>query len=168
MLTSNDGIYYTSTADGSSGWTKKVILAASTMQGVAYSGSRFVVVGQDSSGNPKIYQATAPTASFSVATVTGAAGPWYDVAWNGTTFVAVGGNAGGNGQVATSANGVSWTLQSAVSGSNDLYSVCWSASLSLFVTSTINGQIYTSPDGTTWTSRNTDSGQFIVGITATA
>jgi len=167
VLTSSDGIYYTSTADGSSGWTKKVILAASTMQGVAHNGSRFVVVGQDSSGNPRIYQATAPTASFSVATVTGATAPWYDVAWNGTTFVAVGGN-GTNGQIATSTNAVSWTLQSAVSSSNDFYSVCWSTSLSLFVGSTIGGLIYTSPDGVTWTSRYTDSGQFIAGITATS
>lgn len=65
-------------------------------------------------------------------------------------FVTVAGSAGTQTKVATSSNGLSWTLRS-YPEENTWTSVCWANGLFVAVASSGTNRIMTSPDGVTWT-----------------
>lgn len=75
---------------------------------------------------------------------------WESVAWGNNVFVAVAST--GTGRVATSPDGIIWTLQTA-SQANQWKSIAFGNGL--FVAVSIDGtnRVMTSPDGITWTNR---------------
>jgi len=92
---------------------------------------------------------------------TGINARFLSVCWSPelTLFVAV----GLDGLVATSPDGINWTLRIAAANNTvNWYSVCWSPELALFAAIATNGgtkNIMTSSDGINWTNRTTpDSG----------
>lgn len=88
---------------------------------------------------------------------------WQAGAWSPelNLFVIVGG-VGTNECVATSDDGVNWTIRTVTSTTIAFYDVCWAAELSLFVA--VGGSpgtvVMTSPDGITWTDRTCPSGSW--------
>lgn len=83
------------------------------------------------------------------------------VDWNGSMFVAVGADGERSKTIITSPDGITWTyraspLDSDFDNSIDNYdgqAVAWSASLGLWMATTLYGVLATSPDGITWTQR---------------
>jgi len=69
-------------------------------------------------------------------------------------FCAVG-NSGSGRDVATSADGLTWTTQVDVTGTFGFNCVCWSEELKLFCAGAQIARVNTSPDGVNWTSRTT-------------
>lgn len=75
-------------------------------------------------------------------------GNWNGSATNGFVTVAV----GDAGAVATTNNGIAWTLQSGLDATQNYLDIEWSPALSLFLAVGTGGAADTSPDGVTWTS----------------
>jgi predicted RecA/RadA family phage recombinase len=74
---------------------------------------------------------------------------WYGVCHGNGLFVAV----GGSGSVATSPDGINWTMRTAAA-SNTWRSVCYGNGLFVAVSTSGSGnRVMTSPDGITWTAR---------------
>jgi hypothetical protein len=123
------------------------------LNGVAWSGSQFVAVGE---GGTVLTSADGVTWT---SRSSGTADSLRSVAWSGAKFVAVGGN---SGTALTSSDGITWTKQdlSGISFSGlpwILSSVAWSGTQFAAVGSTIGFSssevILTSSDGVTWTAR---------------
>ncbi|MEJ0103649.1 MAG: T9SS type A sorting domain-containing protein [Bacteroidota bacterium] len=121
---------------------------AGSYLGIAYSGSRYVAVGQVTSNEAAIFS----SADFNTWTnnAPSVMKPLNGVAYGGGKFVAVGNvNASSLGTVATSSDGITWTVGSSGVGDN-LRAVAYGNSK--FVAVGNNGRIVYSADGTTWTS----------------
>ncbi len=137
VLTSPDGITWTSRTAGTS----------SGLQGVTWSGTQFVAVG----ANGTIL--TSPDAITWTSRVSGTMNLLYGVAWSGAEFVAV----GFYGTILTSLDGITWTSRFSNSSMNDvLQAVVWSGTQ--YVVAGRGGVILTSPDGITWTPRSSAIG----------
>ncbi len=157
----NGGVIHTST-DGVT-WTPR--LTDARFAGVAWSGSRFVVVGDAG------FSATSTDGlSWSYGNIDLQGGtivtPFADVVWHaGTTnlFVAVTTEAA-NGRVATSSDGITWTRAASQVGSPGALA----SSGTLLVHAGVGGTgIATSPDGGTWTPRTNPSAAVLKGATWT-
>jgi hypothetical protein len=78
---------------------------------------------------------------------------WNGVTYGNNTFVAV----GDNGRVATSANGIDWSVVTVVPRSTglsfdiNLQAVAWASFANKFLAVGNFSRLYTSPNGTTWT-----------------
>lgn len=123
------------------------------LNGVAWSGTQFVAVGE---GGTVL---TSPDGVTWTSRSSGTANSLLGVAWSGVKFVAVGGN---SGTVLTSSDGITWTKQdlSGISFGGQpwiLSSVAWSGTQFAAVGSTTGFSssevILTSSDGITWTAR---------------
>lgn len=80
-------------------------------------------------------------------------GVWVSVAWNGTVFCAVGaelGFLGGDGKIATSPNGITWTVRTGPAGTGGWTKIRWNGTV--FCAISYPGNVSaTSTDGITWT-----------------
>lgn len=120
--------------------TSRTPSATNSLEGVAWSGSKFVAVG--SSG-------TILTSTDKVTwtpSTSGTTNSLHSITWSGTQFVVV----GDSGTILTSPDGITWTSHTA--GTYPLFGVAWSGTQ--FVAVGFYGNIFTSPDGITWTLRN--------------
>lgn len=119
--------------------------------------------GTPSTGFRRIMSSTNGTA-WTTRTITD--NGWKDVAYSPSLglFVAVAEHANGtNNRVATSPDGITWTVRAA-GGDNKWIGVCWSPELALFCAVALSGtnRVITSPDGINWTSRTTiDTEQWV-------
>lgn len=88
---------------------------------------------------------------------------WTDVCWSPTLskFVAVASSSGSGNQVATSPDGLVWTVQVAATALA-WFSVTWAPTVNLFIAANSVGFttqiVMTSPDGITWTQRTNSTG----------
>ncbi|HEX4583526.1 MAG TPA: hypothetical protein VH183_01770 [Burkholderiaceae bacterium] len=142
----------TSSADGST-WTGLTSSGPVGARAIAVSPGRLVAVGGLNASGSAVapIQASPDGVSWSVVSPPAWTGVYFftDVVWNGSLFVAVGEGvnfAANSGVVATSPDGLTWTLQS---NPPVLNSVLWSGSQFVAAGQSV---IQTSPDGTTWTS----------------
>ena len=81
---------------------------------------------------------------------------YKDMTWVGAPinlFVAVGGYSAGFGQIATSADGLTWNLVTLSTDTTPFTSVAYSPTVGLFVAVEESGIIWTSPDASSWTER---------------
>ena len=120
------------------------------LNGVIWSGSRFVAVGDSGS------VLTSPDGVTWASRASGTMDSLFGVSWSGNQFVAVGGRPPllgvdpGHGTILTSADGVSWT--SRVTGTTSpLHGIAWTGAQ--FVAVGDAGAVLTSVDGITWTPR---------------
>jgi len=121
------------------------------MNGVAWSGSLFVAVGNGGTVWTSVDGITWTSRTTPDTT------HMNGVAWSGSLFVAVGGDA-----VWTSPDGINWTSRTTPVYAF-MYAVTWSGSL--FVAVGYDGTALTSPDGITWTSRTTPGTDRMRGVT---
>ena len=116
------------------------------LEGVAWTGSRFVAVGRNGT---IVHSADGDRWTEASSTITEDA--LRDVAWNGSRLVAV-----GHDRIVYSSDGDRWTQASAAAvGDDSLVRVAWGDSS--FVAVGFGGSIVYSPDGATWTKAG-DSG----------
>ncbi len=125
------------------------------LNAVAYSGVQYVVVGDGGT----IYS-TYFLSSSGPARTSGTTSNLTGVTWTGSRWVAV----GAGGRVVTSADGVSWTVQSSGTTTN-LSAVTWNGTRLVAVGD--SGVVRTSPDGITWSAQTSGTPQAIYGITWT-
>jgi hypothetical protein len=81
---------------------------------------------------------------------------WHAIAWNGAVFCMV----AAGGQIATSPDGITWTMQTVPPAIGGWYAVCWTGTFFCAVGHnmlTAFAQAITSPDGVTWTLRTMPS-----------
>lgn len=124
-----------SSTDGSAAtWTLRTSPVATTLYGVAYGNGRFVVVG----GSGVFLYSTDGTTWYQAVDVTGA-GISYAVSFSNGVFIAV-----GAAKIATSPDGITWTLQTSGWPSNFYGVACNGAQ---FVVSGAYGTVHTSPVG---------------------
>jgi len=109
--------------------------------------------------------------NWKLATNPAAHSNWNDIAWSPERkiFVAVAtssliGTTAADNIIATSTDGLSWTLRSTPEFNVGLSAVTWASGIGLFVavrsnsgTATSFSRVVTSPDGITWTARNVSS-----------
>lgn len=76
------------------------------------------------------------------------------IAWNGTTYCIV----GDSGKVATSPDGITWTVQMGTWGTTQMNGIAWNGTVFCAVGGTSTGITATSPDGVTWTNGSTIAG----------
>ncbi len=123
-------------------WTTRLAGPRGSQSGLAFTGSRFAVVGSGAG-----FQDSADGRVWSV---TSALSTAADVAWDGALMVAV----GGPYWVQTSGDGMGWSMRMLPSGSTSLHGVARSPSAWVAVGD--GGTVLSSPDAITWTKR--DSG----------
>lgn len=126
---------------------------------IAYSGSRYVLVGYSTSSNLSTIQtSTSLTSGWSTAGVTKAFSNSTQIlrcVHNGSIFVAT----GTNKEIATSSDGLTWTLRTnPFPTGTSIAGLHWANSLWV-VAGYVSNQFYicTSPDGITWTQRYTST-----------
>ena len=148
VMTSPDGITWTSRASYSMGW-----------RSVCWSPelSLFVAVGASIVGNRVMTSPDGITWTWRASANDSMA--WRFVCWSPelSLFLAVAESGTGN-RVMTSPDGITWTSRASANDSMAWSHVCWSPELSLFVAVAGSGtgnRVMTSPDGITWTSRAT-------------
>lgn len=146
-------LLYTSTADGSTGWTYTSNLQAGAYcSSVVYnSGSGLYVAVGYASGAPVIYTSLGPASTWTAAS-TAITGVLLDVKFNGTYYMIM----SSNGNVATSSNGTTWTTRSSMATSSPYGSLAWSPTLSTWC-AVIGNKLFTNPTpnlGTAWTDRS--------------
>jgi hypothetical protein len=138
------------TTDGLS-WTRRDPGTGDLLVGIVWDGSRFVAVGNGGSvlASPDgvSWQTLAILRFVGVSSFT----------WNGSVYVAVGGDsATGAGAIATSADGVNWSIQAlGQSGAAYIPDVTWNGSVFAAVQQPTD--VLTSADGTNWTRSQLDS-----------
>ena len=138
-------------------WTNRTSNTQSTLNGIAWSGSAFVAVGDGgaimTSTNGSSWGAqTSPVTSTLRAVI-----------WAKSGFIAV----GDDGAVLTSANGTSWTKQT-TSVAASLKSVAWGGGQYCAVgdnSSDGSGMVITSPTGVTWTRQTSNTASTLSGVT---
>lgn len=180
ILTSPDGVNWTSQKSGSTedfysvAWSGSQIVAVGTggtiftstdgitwmsqnshttqfLHAVGWLGNQFVVLGDLGT------LLTSPDGITWTARPVNTSQILYAVTWSGTRYVAV----GTGGTILTSTNGRVWTTQT-IGSSQDLHSVVWSGSR--FVAVGKAGTILTSPDGSTWTAPPANTAQYLDGV----
>lgn len=147
VMTSPDGSTWTAHATGG--------VSAHPWTAVCWSPDLAIFCAVPSEGGGGLSSATMTSSNGTSWTVTETTPPkdqWECVIWvpELALFVAVANSESGVNVVMTSANGSSWTLQTAAS-SNWWSSVCWSPELSLLVAVSQDGYVQTSPDAINWT-----------------
>lgn len=142
IFTSPDGITWTARTATAVGYQSIACSPAGVLVAVALN----TATGQRSTNGTTWADVTLPASQ-----------QWVDVVWAQelSLFVAVS-QSGAGGRVATSPDGIAWTLQSAGVDANDWQDICWSAELGLLVATCTTGtnRVMTSPDGVNWTGRN--------------
>jgi len=128
-------------------WTLGNSGTTGALYDVAWSGTRFVVVG------PSGFVLTSSDGAAWIQQASGGASVFDGIVWSGTQFV----GAVWNG-IFTSPDGLTWTAQSPTSAFSDL---TWSGTQ--FVA--VGGTILTSPDGIVWTSRISNTTQPLYSVT---
>jgi hypothetical protein len=132
--------------------TARVSGTTNRLNGVVWSGSQFVAVGDSG---------TILTSSDGATWITRSSGttdPLEGVVWTGTEYAVV----GGSGTFLTSPDGVAWTMQS-LHVNNLFYGIAWSGSI--FVAVGFTGNILTSPDGINWTQRVSGTQDVLQAVT---
>jgi hypothetical protein len=120
--------------------TTRVSGTSSRLNGLVWSGSQFVAVGNDGT------ILTSTDGANWLKRTSGTTEILEGVVWTGAQYIAV----GANGTALTSPDGTTWFKHALAT--NDLYyAVAWSGSTAVAVG--FYGAISTSPDGVTWTSR---------------
>lgn len=137
ILTSPDGVVWTTRTSGTS----------AVLNWVVWSGSQFVVVGDSGT------ILTSPDGITWTVRTSGVSNTLYSVVWSGSQFVV-----GGSSYTLTSVNGVSWTLRPGPSFWQSGEIILWSGSL--YVAAGSADTIWSSPDGINWTQRHTVSSSF--------
>ena len=138
-------------------WTKGVTTGSTYpvsdgLYGLAWSGSRFVMVGRHYFGysDDGVNWTVTEQPDYFV---------FGDVAWNGSQFMAVWG-----GKVMSSSNGVAWSVLRSRSG-DSLKSVAWSGSQWVVAgNNSTAAMVSTSPDGVAWTDLNGDAGATFLAV----
>ena len=137
------------TSTDGSNWTAITSILLTSMYGIAYNGSRYVVVG---TGGGSITTTTDQPSGSTWAnwTANTALGVGYGVAWNGSMWIAVGEKNAGQSSIVYSTNGTSWT------NATDAFStrgrrVAWNGIYWIAVGEGTN-PVARSSDGITWTS----------------
>jgi photosystem II stability/assembly factor-like uncharacterized protein len=97
-----NGIILTSSLDGTN-WTLRQMSTANSLRHVAWSGTRFVVVG-----NAGTIFASPDGINWVQDNADNVRDNLGDITWSGSTFVVV----GDNGTILTSSDGINWTPQS--------------------------------------------------------
>ena len=141
VMTSPDGITWTSRASPSNGWVR-----------VCWSPERMLFVAVAVDGTNRVM--TSPNGiTWTGRASSNESSSWYFVCWSKerSLFVAVAN--GGTSRVMTSPDGISWTGRVSSNETNTWNSVCWSPQLGLFVAVAYSGtnSVMTSPNGITWT-----------------
>lgn len=133
---------------------------AGSHNALAYSGTRYVAVGQATSTQGTIFTSTDWTSwSNALSTIIK---PLNGVTYGGGKFVAVGNmDASGFGTTAYSADGVSWTIGNSGVADN-LRAIAYGNSR--YVAVGLNGRIVYSSNGSSWTSAESVSGYNYYGI----
>jgi hypothetical protein len=132
--------------------TARVSGTTNRLNGVVWSGSQFVAVGDGGTiltsgdGATWIKRSSGTTAALE------------GVVWSGTEYAVV----GDSGTFLTSPDGVAWTMHS-LSVNNLFYGIAWSGSI--FVAVGFTGNILTSPDGISWTQRGSGTQDVLQGVT---
>jgi hypothetical protein len=137
----SEGLLKFSTDSGSTWNDATTTLDSMTyVQDVMWDGSKFIAVtGSDTI----LYSSDGDNWTVKTVTTTNGWG-FSDLAWDGTTYIAAAGS-----QVATSTNGMDWTVSDTTS---NVEYVDWSPTLGMFASGGIDGVIHTSTDGSNWTS----------------
>jgi hypothetical protein len=143
-------------------WTLAAVLGTLTtgagpLNGIAWSGTEYVVVGWEST------LATSPDGvTWTLQTSPEANAVYNSVAWSGSAFVAVG-SEGSTAVIDTSPDGITWTAVNS-SGIAELEGIAWSGKEFVAVGS---GGIYASQNGTAWTHQAAPIGTGVVlhGVT---
>ncbi len=143
ILTSADGVTWTAQTSGA---------PQDALQGIAWSGSRYVV----SDASAKQVLTSTDAVSWSPTAVSDY---MLDVFFAGGQFIAV----GYNGSIATSPDGLIWTARTTPT-TEPLVCGVWSSSLGLYVVGGQGGALLTSPDGVIWTARSAGTLNEIDGI----
>ena len=130
VFTSTDGI----------NWTSRSTSVGTYFEGIAYSGSLFVLVSQNGHllTSPDGTTWTSRTSGFGATDI-------MDVGYGNGLFVTV----GGSGNLFTSPDGTTWTSRTSGVGGT-LRGVAWNGG---WIAVGDSGALTTSPDGTTWTTR---------------
>jgi len=128
VITSLDGVTWTNRTSVSSSW-----------RGICYGNGQFVAVAN--SGTNQVM--TSPDGINWTGHIVPVAS-WLKISWNGSIYVAI----ASGGQVMTSTNGTSWTMQSSPSDSN--YGITYGTYGFVVVG---YQKVMTSPDGLNWTLR---------------
>lgn len=128
-------------------WTVQNSTVTNNFYGAAVNGTTVVVVG----GGPSVLRSTDSGVTWTdVSPAFGA--DLYDVVWTGSKYVAVGGDlAAPNAYVASSPDGITWTIDYPGVGEQPYRAVAYNSTIPLFVAVGWAGQISTSPDGIAWT-----------------
>ena len=151
IMTSPDGI----------AWTSIAAPAQESWIGIAYGNSTFVAVSYSGTGNRVM---TSPDGTTWTLRTSAADNEWLAVAYGNGTFVAVSKTGTGN-RVMTSPDGVTWTLQSSAAD-NSWGSIAYGNGIFVAVSSTGSGnRVMTSPDGVTWTLQSSAADNEWQGIT---
>jgi hypothetical protein len=132
--------------------TARISGTTNRLNGVVWSGSQFVAVGDGGTILTSSDGATwSRQSSGTTKTLEG-------IAWSGTQYAVV----GDSGTVLTSPDGTAWTMHS-LNVDNLFYGIAWSGSA--FVAVGFTGNILTSPDGITWTPRVSGTQDVLQGVT---
>ncbi len=135
------------TAGGGLSWTGQGSPTTANLNGVVYSGSRYVAVGNGGA----IVTSTDGT-TWSLASSAPTTDDLFDVTWNGTQFIAVGGMQNVSTTILTSADGDIWTTPATLpSLSQPLYAVASSSTNTLVAVGRAGQIAMVSGDGgNTW------------------
>jgi len=141
------------TSPDASNWTvRKTGPSGEALQGVAYSGFRYVVT---SASVAQVYTSTDGIHWLPQAVPGGHA--LLAVTWWANEFIAV----GYGGTVLTSPDGLAWTVRASGTAEN---LGCVAASGNRIVAGGLNGAMISSPDGASWTVRPSGTGAQISGV----
>ncbi|MHB8425862.1 MAG: hypothetical protein ACYDB9_12070, partial [Gammaproteobacteria bacterium] len=145
------GVIYTS-PDGLT-WTQQNSGTLDNLWGIAWTGSRFVVVSDSTTDNIRVLISSdgihwSPT-SFNPSYATSL----FGIHWTGTELIAAGGASNPSGQtvaiIATSPDGVNWTID--YSTVNDIFADAILNGTQYAAVGQDTGDIYASTDGINWT-----------------
>ena len=148
ILTSPDAIEWTSRTSGVVGGSS----------GVVWTGDRFLAAAET-----KVVTGSADGSTWTGYDV-GVGTGIYKLAWNGKLFVGV-----GNGEIATSPDGLNWTLREGPEWNEVLWDVIWANGRFVAVGSQHSGEyglILTSPDGVNWSRHIAYGISMISGVTS--
>jgi len=134
--------------------TARTLPSASTWQDVLWDGSKFVAIGYTTATSLGAYATSTDGATWTGGTIAQSGGNWeYTcLAYNGTNqYVALIGGNGGNNDIATSANGTTWSTTANALPANSFWKqVIWDGSKYVAIRAD-SANIATSANGTSWT-----------------
>jgi hypothetical protein len=141
VLTSYDGIT----------WTSRTPASANSWRAVTFASSTFVAVSTDGTGNRVMTSSNGITWTSRSSAEDNS---WTSITYGSSTFVAV--SSDGTHRVMTSPDGITWTARTAAYA-NDWNAVTYGNGLfvavSDFIFGSVSNRVMTSPDGITWTAR---------------